>query len=345
MYTLGQYGSMVADGARMRAYAGALAEVVRPGAVVVDIGAGHGVLSLIASKLGARRVFAIETSGVGLEVAREHARENGVEDRIEFIRADSRTVELLERADVVVSDLRGALPLFEDHFEVLDDARRRFLREGGAFLPKRDVLWGAVVSSAHEYEAHFGPGLAPHGVTLQAARARMENIPALEQDRLWTPEVLSESARWAELDYEAIEPKPVTGRLSLRATRGGIGHGVLLWFESVIWPGWGYVTGPTREPSDKTTYGRVLLPFATPLSIEPGDRVDVEIRIGPRGEPISWNVVATDGAGHEKARWRKSTFLATADRPVRLKAPVERAESGSVASPAGSADLGRWASE
>ena len=56
MYGLSDYARMVADEVRMATYARALADAVRPGMVVADIGAGTGVLALMAAKLGARRV-------------------------------------------------------------------------------------------------------------------------------------------------------------------------------------------------------------------------------------------------------------------------------------------------
>src|SRR5688500_17948717 len=103
---------MLADRVRMDAYEAALARVVRPGSVVLDIGTGTGMMALIACRLGARRVYAVDP-GDSVHLARAVARSAGFADRIELIQDVSTRVELPERADVVVSDLRGVLPLFE----------------------------------------------------------------------------------------------------------------------------------------------------------------------------------------------------------------------------------------
>src|SRR3954463_12958845 len=111
MYSLRDYGEMVADELRTQSYARALQRCVRPGSVVLDIGTGTGILALLACRYGARRVFAVEPSE-SIEVAREMARAHGVEARIDFFQALSTDFTLPDPADVVFSALHGILPLF-----------------------------------------------------------------------------------------------------------------------------------------------------------------------------------------------------------------------------------------
>lgn len=146
MYSLDVHGAMIADEIRTGAYARALEQTVRPGSTVVDLGAGSGIMSLLACKHGARKVYAIEPDEV-IEVAKELARENGFADRIEFIRDISTKVTLPERVEVIVADLRGVLPLFHTHLPSISDARERFLAPGGTIIPRCDTLWAGVVES------------------------------------------------------------------------------------------------------------------------------------------------------------------------------------------------------
>src|SRR5207249_1033056 len=114
MYRVEHYGRMIADDVRMGGYARAMEELLKPDSVVLDIGTGTGICALLACRLGARHVYAIEPADV-IGIAREAARENGFSDRIEFIQNISTQVTLAERADLIVSDLRGVLPLSEQH--------------------------------------------------------------------------------------------------------------------------------------------------------------------------------------------------------------------------------------
>jgi protein arginine N-methyltransferase 1 len=313
MYGLLDYARMVADVVRIDAYAGALADAVRPGSVVVDIGAGTGILSLMACKLGARRVFAIEPSDV-LGAAEELARENGVDDRIEFFKADSRAIELPEQADVIVSDLRGSLPFHEDHLDVIIDARERFLAPGGVLIPERDILWAAVAECPDLYHGHVGPLSAPHGVTLNSALDRLRNVPSFQREVGSPEQLLVQPASWTELVYESIQSQPSTGRIERIVVRNGVAHGLLVWFEAVLGPGRRF----SNAPGIKTIYPRTFLPFEKPLPVASGDSFEVELWVGPRGEPLSWNTTLRAKDGRTQYRSRQSTFLATPARPVAL---------------------------
>src|SRR5690348_3033862 len=156
MYSLNFYGQMLADASRMDAYARALRQTIRPDSVVMDLGCGPGVFALLACKLGARRVYAVEPNNV-IGLAREAAAANGFADRIEFFEELSTEISLPEPATIIVSDLRGVLPLFQQHIPAIIDARKRLLARDGILISRRDVLWAAVVEAPEQYEELIAP--------------------------------------------------------------------------------------------------------------------------------------------------------------------------------------------
>ena len=80
---------------------------VNPGDTVIDVGCGSGVLSLVAARLSAGRVYGCDVSEDAVVAARDNARRLGLDDRTEF-----RAGNLLEpvsdvEADVVIGDVSG----------------------------------------------------------------------------------------------------------------------------------------------------------------------------------------------------------------------------------------------
>src|SRR5215831_6392496 len=132
-YSLAGYGEMIADRVRMEAYAEALRRTVKPGSVVLDIVTGPGIWAVLACQLGATRVIAVEPDSI-IQVAREVAISNQCSEKIEFIQKASTSLELLIQADVIVSDMRGVLPLLGQNIPSVVDARRRFLAPGGVLI-------------------------------------------------------------------------------------------------------------------------------------------------------------------------------------------------------------------
>ena len=82
----------------------ALEDLVRPGMTVFDVGTGSGVLAIVAAKLGAKRVEAVDFDPVAVRVARENVRQNGAEDVVRTGRSDLlKSVE--GRADLIIANI------------------------------------------------------------------------------------------------------------------------------------------------------------------------------------------------------------------------------------------------
>jgi methylase of polypeptide subunit release factors len=81
--------------------------VVNPGDTVIDVGAGSGILSIVAAKLGAAKVFGTEVNRESVRFASMNAESLGLADRIVF-RLGSLFEPLRDvRANVVIGDVSG----------------------------------------------------------------------------------------------------------------------------------------------------------------------------------------------------------------------------------------------
>ena len=328
MYTVGEYGAMIADEARTGAFARALARAIAPGATVLDIGTGTGMFALLACRLGAGRVYAVEPADA-IEVAREIAAANGVADRITFIQAHSTTVALPERVDVIVSDLAGSLPWFGDHITSIVDARCRLLAPGGTLVPRRDTAWAAVVELPDLYERHTRPwNGALHGFDMTAARRIVVNTCA--RARVAGPQLLTEVQRWGAVDYATVEDPDARGELSWIAHRSGIAHGLAAGFDRILADGIEISNAPdTPDATRHEVYGAVFFPWPQAVPIEAGDRILATIEGHfVRGNYVwQWTSRIEGVDGHAvKAEYSQSTFFGS---PVSL-ASLRRASAAHV---------------
>ena len=223
MYHLDQFALMFTDRIRMDAYAAAIQKSVKPGDTVVDLGSGLGIFALLACKAGARRVYAIETNPV-VDFGRHLATVNGFGDRIHFLRGDSRQIHLPERADVVVSDLRGTLPLFTHAVDTIQDARNRFLAEDGQLIPLSDTLVCAVVEHPRLYEEIAGAWRAIPELDLSSGLPLVLN--GLYCRRLKPEQVVSGGVAWRTLNYTARANSIEHGTVQATVLRNCLGHGL-----------------------------------------------------------------------------------------------------------------------
>src|SRR4029077_16176472 len=201
MYSLRDYGDMIADRERFDAYSKAISKTVRPGDAVLEIGCGPGAFALLACQAGARKVYAIDSEEI-VHFARELAAANGFADRMQFIESDSRKTDLPERVNVIVSDIRGSLPFFGHAIAAIEDARQRFLAPGGRLIPQLDTLKVVVIEAGDFYSKLVSPWLhAASDLNLSPSLPLLLN--GSYSGHFNNDQLISEPQTWTVLDYSA----------------------------------------------------------------------------------------------------------------------------------------------
>nr|CAB3456883.1 unnamed protein product [Digitaria exilis] len=119
--------------------------------IVLDVGAGTGILSLFCAKAGAKHVYAIECSQMA-DMAKEIVKSNGYSDVITVIKGKVEEIELpVPKVDVIISEWMGYFLLFENMLNTVLYARDKWLAEDGVVLPDRCSLHLTAIEDA-EYK-------------------------------------------------------------------------------------------------------------------------------------------------------------------------------------------------
>jgi len=316
-YQLNDYARMLTDAVRMEAYVAALRRAIKPDSVVLDLGTGTGFFAVLACKLGARKVFAIELSD-SLVLGQEAAIANGCASSITYFQGTSFDISLPERVDIIVSDLRGVVPLYGRHIPTIVDARSRFLKPGGRLVPRRDTLVAAVISNADWYETAVEPfSRSLYRVDTSCVTRFLCN--RFHRVKIRADQLLTDPARCLDLDYRTVTDPQLDAALQWTVTAPGQAHGIGLWFDAELDEQSRFSTQPGQPD---TIYGRGLLPWPRPVPLQGGDSVQVALKANLVDQDYVWRWnTRVEARGHParvKAEFRQSTWSGTVVSPRQL---------------------------
>jgi ribosomal protein L11 methyltransferase len=107
-----------------------LEDLIHGGEFVLDVGAGSGILAMVALRLGADSALGVESDPVAVECAQDYLKENGFGDGLEF---RCGTLEEIDpqgtlRPDLILANLDGRTLL------LLSDALGRYVGHGARLL-------------------------------------------------------------------------------------------------------------------------------------------------------------------------------------------------------------------
>ncbi|XP_062090982.1 probable protein arginine N-methyltransferase 1.2 [Humulus lupulus] len=119
--------------------------------VVLDVGAGTGILSLFCAKAGAKHVYAVECSHMA-NTAKEIVEANGYSNVVTVLKGKIEELELpVPKVDIIISEWMGYFLLFENMLNTVLYARDKWLVDDGIVLPDKASLFLTAIEDA-EYK-------------------------------------------------------------------------------------------------------------------------------------------------------------------------------------------------
>jgi type III protein arginine methyltransferase len=243
-------------------------DALAPGKVVLDIGAGSGLLAMLAARAGAAHVFACERNPQIAARCREIVAANGFADRITVLPVKSTELDpardLDGGADLVVSEIFARDLLGEGVLPSLAHARAALCRPGARFLPERAALRVALADRPPP------PPLGEvEGFDLRAFTAQIDPVVHFDGDdpRL---SLRSDAADLFAFDFNAGWNMEDRAALTLASNGGGIG-GVAQWLRIDCGAGAIYENAPRAH--DPGHWGVGFYPLTAPRQTSPGEGV------------------------------------------------------------------------
>jgi SAM-dependent methyltransferase len=300
---------MALDAVRNAAYAAALKQAVGPESVVLDLGAGTGILGLMAAHFGARRVYLVEPEDI-IAVAEEIVRANGLDERVCCLHGRIEDIELPEPADVIVSVLTGNFLVTEDLLQTLFYARRTALKPGGILIPSAATMEAVPVSAPAVHEREIACwSRSQEGIALGPARAYAANTIHYRVEGLRDVAYLAEPVTLHSVDFYRDDYSSLHADATYEIRESGVCHGWVGWFTMKLGDRW-LSTSPRAEALH---WSPAFLPLDPPVAFEKGERVTFSLDRAPFGD---WTWRVRSGSVTQQ---RHSTLLSAPMKAATIK--------------------------
>lgn len=152
--------NMLMDNRRMSGFKAAITHLVAPGAKVLELGGGTGVLSWFAAAK-AEKVWCVEYNPDLVAEAKRFLAQNVNGDRVEVIRGDAFEYLPPEPVDVVICEMIHVAMLREKQVQVIESFKQRYLEKFGGplplFIPEAMIMAVQPLQQDYCFEGYQAP--------------------------------------------------------------------------------------------------------------------------------------------------------------------------------------------
>jgi hypothetical protein len=268
--------AMLNDVERNEALATAVKRQVRPGDYVLDIGAGSGLLSMLAAKVGAAKVISCESNPLLAEIATQIIASHGLSDLVTVIPKPSSQLtigmDLDRRVDVIMAEIVDCGLIGEGILPTMRHARQHLLAPGGRLLPRSARVLGSLVMSEAVDGLNRVSDAGGFDVGMVNSVATVGHFPV--RLRTWPHTLLSEVIELFSFDFDVGPLDDGSSNVRMPVTASGTAHGIAAWFEMDLG---GRVTMRNSPDNVSSHWMQAWIPFGVPFEVIAGGIIEIDI--------------------------------------------------------------------
>ena len=288
--------NMLNDNARMRGFKAAIEYVVRPGARVLELGGGTGVLSYFAARKAAK-VWCVERNPELARAARKMLALNPRGHKVEVIEADAFDYLPPEPVDVVICEMIHVAMLREKQIPVISAFKERYLKKFGGplpvFVPEALIQAVQAVEQSFDFEGYYAP-------------TYLFQDPGVAQSKT---DELAAPAIYQMLTYDEALPALCTWKGTLPISQSGTLNALRFISKNIL----AIVIDKQQTIDWHSQY--LIVPLARPIDVRAGDQIQLQ---------FSYEAGASFADLSESLRLshvRAAPSLAKISKPPQLHAP------------------------
>ncbi len=235
---------------RTRQWKQAIEDTVEEGDIVIDAGAGTGILGAFAALDGAKRIHAIELHPRFCELIKHLSEKNNIEKRFNIINADASKVEIPEEVDVVICELLCTGQFFEPEVQVINHLRQ-------FFKPTTKIIPQKIESFIQLFDAQK---------TLFGVNIDVDSRSSLLAD----DEPVSTKELYDSIDLTKHSKTNVDSNTVVRARRNGL-------CDAVVITGQAYLTDKIITEQTEFLYNPEVIFLKKPINLIKGHNYNIHI--------------------------------------------------------------------
>jgi predicted RNA methylase len=268
---------MLHDEERFELYDKAIRSVVSPEHLVLDVGTGSGLLSMMSARAGARQIIACEGQPSVADVARRVIGKAGHDDVVTVVPKLSTRMRVPEdlprRADVLVTETVDCALLGEGILPTIAHAREHLLTEEAIIMPGGGRVFAQLVESPSLHRKNHVGQL--YGFDF----SEFNQLSSIEyfDSRLRHHEHrrLSEPIEVFRFDFYRDTAEPRRAEFVVPPAVAGVCHAVVFWFELELLPG---ITLTNSPETPHTHWKQAVQCLPAPIQVQPDEPLLLDAR-------------------------------------------------------------------
>lgn len=143
------------DSKRTIAFGKAIRNSVKTGDIVLELGAGTGILTMLALDAGAKHVYAVEFDKGNINSLISVLKQNGYYEKVTIIHSDATTIKIPEKVDYIICEMIATGLIEELQVPVMNNVLKQLKKTGQVLLAKYDIFVELVSSKSKFYNKEF----------------------------------------------------------------------------------------------------------------------------------------------------------------------------------------------
>jgi len=279
------FRGLLDDKIRINAFQKAISEVVDNTKSVLEIGSALGTYSFFAAQNNAKKIYAVEMDDIfyaGVEIAEQ----NQLQDKIKFIKGKTTEINIPEKVDYIIMEDYSPFFIYENLENIIIDARDRFLKENGKFIPNTIILKVAPVQADSFYkEINLWQEQDDklYGIDWKYTTELAFNRPYYAE--LHKLLLLAPESTIKTIDLSKDKDFPFSFNIKQKITKDGIIHGLAGWWDTYFTENQFFSNSPVEL---NNTWGQMFFPFQYPVKVKTGETIKIQMHVLESG--LSGNI-------------------------------------------------------